>query len=81
MQQIGHLCEELAARDEKTLLVALDGKANIITTAEETGLCSFNIAHMSTSILKASPVHLCMCLSVLMLTNEICGGSANESVP
>ena len=33
-QQIVHLCEELASRDETTLTVALDGLANILDTAE-----------------------------------------------
>ena len=35
MQQIVHLCVELAAKDKKTLVVALDGIVDILTKAEE----------------------------------------------
>ena len=34
-QQIVHLCEELAAKDEKTLVVALEGIADILTKVDE----------------------------------------------
>ena len=35
MQQIVHLCGELAAKDEKTLVVALEGIADILTKVDE----------------------------------------------
>ena len=56
MQQIVHMYGELHAKDEKTLLVALDGIANIIdfdefdkvAMVEQCGvLCSFNIAQVT----------------------------------
>ena len=38
MQQKVHMCGELAARDEETLIVALDGIANMLTTAEKSNM-------------------------------------------
>ena len=35
MQEIVHLCGDLAAKDEQTFVVALGGIANILTTAEK----------------------------------------------